>query len=338
MDNRNTTDHKSDCSVIRGSSPTTDVNQAKNLNSISNSPFIEESNRRIEGSIKRITSNVNTMASWDSGKWKGPEISSLAANLYCARMSRSSLLPLRKSHGLGSVFKVPLECNLVGPSCDEVLPKLKRVCSMDWLIGPYARGSALDYQPLRLDPWGDCRLVESLSCMIQSNKRSGPPLCSHISKFPRDSASKKDISTEPLSESLQGLHRVSDSFEVGVALGSNRDSCKTTALAKAAKKKKRRLLGEILGWKKKCLRSKKVVKKKGRKLLQEPTTVSASQLDDSSISDGGIANRNNLILKEGRDTWNMMQQVGFRSLGNDEEILDKISNLEVRDWEVFRNN
>ncbi|KAK9265813.1 hypothetical protein L1049_017789 [Liquidambar formosana] len=167
--------------------------------------------------------------------------------------------------------------------------------------------------------------------MIQSNKRSGPPLSSHISKFPRDSASKKDISREPLSESLQGLHCVSDSFEVGVALGRNRDSRKI-------KKKKRRLLGEILGWKKKCLRSKKVVKKNGRKLLQEPTIVSASQLDDSSISDGGIANMNNLILKEARETWNVMQQVGFRSLGNDEEILDKISDLEVRDWEFFRNN
>ncbi|KAK9266423.1 hypothetical protein L1049_012443 [Liquidambar formosana] len=228
----------------------------------------------MEGNIKRIICNVNAMASGDSRKWKKPKILNLAA-------TRSSLLPLRKSYSMGSVFKVPLECNLVGLSCDEASPKMKRACSMDCLIGPYARGFASDHQPLKLDPL--------------------------------------------------------DSFEVGAALESNRDSRKTTALAKAEKKKKKRLLGEILGWKKKCIRSKKVVKKKGRKLLQEPTTVSVSHLDDSSNSDGGIDNRNNLILKEARDIWNVMQQVGFRSLGNDEEILDKISDLEIRDWEVFRN-
>ncbi|KAK9273300.1 hypothetical protein L1049_018107 [Liquidambar formosana] len=127
------------------------------------------------------------------------------------------------------------------------------------------------------------------------------------------------------------------SFEVGVALGCSRDSRKSKALAKSAWKIKK-LLGEILGWKKKCLRSKKTVRKKSKKPFKGPIDDHSSPLDSASISDGGIVNRNHLILQEAKDTWSVLQRAGFRSLANDHEILEKISELEDRDWELFENH
>ncbi|KAK9283721.1 hypothetical protein L1049_011971 [Liquidambar formosana] len=109
------------------------------------------------------------------------------------------------------------------------------------------------------------------------------------------------------SEEFQNFKSNTSALVVGAAFGPCKDSHKLNALAKSAKRKKR-LVGEILGWKKKHLRTKRASRRRKKEFVKEPVVDSSSLSVSASISDGGIANCNQLILQEAQSTWEVIKR------------------------------
>lgn len=50
---------------------------------------------------------------------------------------------------------------------------------------------------------------------------------------------------------------------------------------------------------------------------------------DNSISDGGIANRNRLVLEEANEVWEFRKLLGLAFIGDENEVVEKIKYLKA---------
>ncbi|KAK9288371.1 hypothetical protein L1049_016825 [Liquidambar formosana] len=328
---------KSKHQVVGVSSPAVSEEQVLHVEN-SNSPFAEKCDSRLDSCEgENVAINLSSLDQRGCGNWKRKEALSNSAILNNSLIPRNPVVQVVKSHSRGPGFKTCSAHNADGPPSTGTPPMLRKAHSLDTPARLFRLGLTTVYHLEKPDALirEDCESRDQCQSNFHSKRSISLPSSPVKGKLSRVSTSAKSHIAP--SRDFHEFQCESSSFDIGVALEPGRDSRKPKALAKSARKKKK-LLGDILGWKKKCLRSKKVVKKKGRKSLKEPIDVHSSHSESATISDGGIANRNQLILQEANDTWNVMQRVGFRSLGNDQEILDKISELEVRDWEIFGKN
>ncbi|KAK9292813.1 hypothetical protein L1049_020793 [Liquidambar formosana] len=109
--------------------------------------------------------------------------------------------------------------------------------------------------------------------------------------------------------------------------------------SKKTAKRKRKLLDDLLPWRKQCFYPKCTAKSKDNKLSRRRKRdfLSSSMIGDFSVSDGGIVNRNRLCIEEAKQTWDTMVHAGIDSLGNDSEILNTLAEMNDQDWDRFES-
>lgn len=249
-------------------------------------------------------------------------------------------------------------------SCPSILSKgLKRVCSTNHL-------NDVELFCTRPEPNlgacpGSCnessRPTGSIQCLHNplGCESSNFSLVSHVSPsfsnplshsmFPLHSSNSRAPDSKSFSKSFPTREVDSIKYFVPVLsaeadAGSIEISCdiRRSRFHNRTTKRKKKFVGDILGWKNKGFTSKKSNRAhrsaKKRKFTAKMTARPSPLLirvglslpplgDDTSISDDGISNRNRLLLDQAKEAWKLVNRLGVKGFGNDLKIVNNLAEI-----------